>query len=101
MAFEKIYADLLHVEKRRTDFRSRLGDTAAEWFLSTKTLADATPEKLDLRTGGRAAKGTIDHFLTCFPDDASLLSLIADPTDRDWSPDRPNCLSRDREFAVA
>ncbi|MBB3542224.1 MULTISPECIES: glycosyltransferase family 4 protein [unclassified Rhizobium] len=101
MAFEKIYADLLQVEKRRTDFRSRLGNTAAEWFLSTKTLATATLEKLDLRTGGRAAKGTIDHFLTCFPEDTSLLSLVAEPMDEDWSRDRFNCLSRDRECVVA
>lgn len=79
-AFEKIYAELLQDEKRQSDFRALLGNTAAEWFLSTKTLGGITPEYRDFLTGGRAAKGTIDHFLTCFPGDKSLISLIAETT---------------------
>lgn len=99
-AFEKIYAELLQVEKRQSDFRALLGNTAAEWFLSTKALAGTTPENRDLWTGGRAAKGTIDHFLTCFPEDKSLISLIAGTTNDGRSPDHPNCPSQGLEACV-
>lgn len=76
-AFAAIYDDLLGAQKREVDFRRALGSTAAEWFLGTQPSGAAAQAPA---LSGRAAKGSLDHFLACFPRDASLLEL-AGPRD--------------------
>ena len=68
--FASIYDAVLHLPKRRIDFAAIIGDSPAEWFLST----GASPREAGVR------KGTLAHFLRCFPDDPALRALFADQT---------------------
>lgn len=66
------YRAVLPAEKRRIDFPAILGSTPAAWYLSTQDHALA-----GRRPGGAARKGTLAHFVHCFPGDASLRDLLA------------------------
>jgi hypothetical protein len=75
-AFARIYGALLLGSKRPHDFRGILGRTAAEWFLGTQSRDGSMPDAARLSPTARAAKGSIDHFLDCYPQDESLLRLL-------------------------
>ncbi|TCL75628.1 glycosyltransferase [Rhizobium sp. BK251] len=72
---ERCYRPLLHSPKRSVDFGRYLGTSPVDWFLSTQRRSgtDLDPGAIDL--GGGAAKGSVAHFLACFPNDAGLLNL--------------------------
>jgi glycosyltransferase involved in cell wall biosynthesis len=65
----------LRLEPARVcDFRAAIGDTPADWFLATQgagwTFAD--------EHGPASSKGTLAHFDSVFPGDASLAALRAE-----------------------
>ncbi|HEX7873689.1 MAG TPA: glycosyltransferase [Sphingobium sp.] len=70
--FAALYRSLLRTEKRTLDYPALLGTTPADWFLSTQgeTVATAQP--------GAARKGSLAHFLQCFPDDNALRDLAGE-----------------------
>lgn len=58
------------MEKRRIDYARLLGATPADWFMSTQDRSST-----DSGAMGAARKGSLAHFLHCFPEDASLTAL--------------------------
>jgi glycosyltransferase involved in cell wall biosynthesis len=73
-AFVELWEELLREPARPTDFRRAIGDTPAEWFLATQRLpgeswAASPPDAAEF------AKGTLPHFVSAFPGDASLTQL--------------------------
>ncbi|MBO3762259.1 glycosyltransferase [Ciceribacter sp. L1K22] len=75
-AFARLYGELLVRQKRRVEFRAVLGTTAADWFMGTRNpLAD--DQSVSPTPGDSASKGTLSHFLSCYPQDESLLELAA------------------------
>lgn len=79
-AFARVYGALIAETKSSYDFRDILGRTAAEWFLGTQSRDGSMPQAVQLTPSARAAKGSIDHFFACYPQDESLLRLL--PQDR-------------------
>jgi glycosyltransferase involved in cell wall biosynthesis len=75
-AFARVYGALLAGSKRPHDFGDILGRTAAEWFLGTQSRDGTLAQMAQLMSSGRAAKGSIDHFFACYPQDESLLRLL-------------------------
>ncbi|MCC7253997.1 glycosyltransferase [Hyphomicrobium sp.] len=73
---QRAYRNVLAREKRPTDFRAILGETPADWFLSTQCLNARDYEAVRFSTSGSASKGSFSHFLACFPGDPSLLALL-------------------------
>jgi len=69
--FAALYRAMLSESRRTIDFRAILGATPADWFLATQDHAcpSASPP-------GAARKGSLHHFLHCFPEDASLRALL-------------------------
>ncbi|HRN87821.1 glycosyltransferase [Hyphomicrobium sp.] len=76
-AFECSYRTALARPKRQVNFASILGDTPADWFLSTLCLNNEMRDSVGFSTDAAASKGSFNHFLTCFPGDASLTALAA------------------------
>jgi len=76
--FADLWQDLMAEPPRLADFRSVIGACPADWFLATQCLAG---ERWDCTAGGpdNAAKGTLAHFESVFPDDASLAGLRHTP----------------------
>lgn len=64
-AFTEIYRDLLARPKRSPGFASVLGNAPLDWFLGSFPKGAAVAE-------GRPSKGSLAHFVECFPDDARL-----------------------------
>lgn len=74
-AFADIYLSLAGTEKRVVDFMQVLGQTPAHWFLSTQTLARGGKPAVSFPVNATESKGSISHFLDCFPGDPSLSAL--------------------------
>ena len=74
-AFDSGYRTALARPKRTVDFGAVLGDTAADWFLSTLFPVCGGRDAVSFSTRGPASKGSFNHFLACFPDDVSLRDL--------------------------
>lgn len=66
-AFAALYEELAAHEKRVPDFRSALGADPLDWFRGSFPDGAAAAE-------GRPSKGSLAHFLECFPDDVALKS---------------------------
>jgi len=79
--FAAAYRSMLPMAKRKIDYARILGSTPADWFLSTQGRALTDDRRTDT-----ARKGTLAHFVHCFPDDGSLNRLSADL----YSPSRPD-----------
>ena len=65
-----IYRFLRTQPTRAINFPAIFGATPADWFLSSQ---GRSPQSVDPLGG--ASKGTLSHFLHCFPDDTSLKEL--------------------------
>jgi glycosyltransferase involved in cell wall biosynthesis len=69
--FVDLWQGLLREPARSCDFRSAIGDTPADWFLATQGGKwNAADER-----GPNSSKGTLAHFESVFPGDASLAAL--------------------------
>lgn len=79
------YHRLAREPKVVPDFSAALGAAPRDWFLSTQYRAGAVPEQVRFAPGLAGAKGSLDHFLQCFPEDPGLLSLLS----RSLSPPGP------------
>ncbi len=76
--FDRVYRSALSREKKKANFGAILGQTAADWFLSTQSLDGDRHETMAVSAGGAASKGSFSHFLHCFPGDRSLQALLTD-----------------------
>jgi glycosyltransferase involved in cell wall biosynthesis len=74
-AFDRIYRDVAAREKRHVDFGLALGQTPADWFLSTQCLDADALTAVRISTDTAPSKGSFAHFLQCFPSDPSLHAL--------------------------
>jgi glycosyltransferase involved in cell wall biosynthesis len=72
--FTDLWQGLLLEPARDCDFRSAIGSTPADWFLTTQALPGAVWNGADER-GPNSSKGTLAHFESAFPGDASLAML--------------------------
>ena len=70
--FEALYMDVFKEPKVKPDFVSAIGKTPKDWFLSTQS-ENGTAERF--KTNPSASKGSVQHFLDCFPEDPDLLRL--------------------------
>jgi glycosyltransferase involved in cell wall biosynthesis len=64
-AFATLYGEVLARPKRQSAFSDVLGDEPLDWFLGSFPQGAASAE-------GRPSKGSLTHFLECFPDDVRL-----------------------------
>lgn len=64
-AFAAIYSDLMMRPKRRPDFAAALGAAPLDWFLGSFPQGSSAAE-------GRPSKGSLAHFLECFPNEEGL-----------------------------
>lgn len=64
-AFATLYRDLMTRPKRRPDFAPVLGPAPIDWFLGSFPEGATVAE-------GRPSKGSLAHFLSCFPEDDAL-----------------------------
>ena len=71
--FADVYRSILTMEKRKIDYSQLLGSSPADWFLSTQARTFS-----DNSYSGMARKGSLAHFVHCFPDDPSLSTLLSD-----------------------
>lgn len=68
--FVELWQTMISEPARPCDFRAAIGDTPADWFLSTQG------GQWTAGPGGPAtSKGTLAHFSSVFPGDASLAAL--------------------------
>ncbi len=74
-AFARIYGALIARDKRPVDFHTALGTSAADWYLGTRSVDGSMMSSGEIERGA-AAKGTIDHFFSCYPQDESLQRLV-------------------------
>jgi glycosyltransferase involved in cell wall biosynthesis len=74
-AFVALWRALLGESARPCDFRRAIGSTPAEWFLATQCLPGETWDASEHRGDAGASKGTLAHFLSAWPGDASLSAL--------------------------
>jgi glycosyltransferase involved in cell wall biosynthesis len=72
--FMILWMGLLTEPVRHSDFRSVIGDCPADWFLATQCSPGDTWE-VPKREEEAPAKGTLAHFESVFPRDASLARL--------------------------
>jgi glycosyltransferase involved in cell wall biosynthesis len=63
--FAEIYRELMLRPKRQPDFASVLGRNPLDWFLGS------VPQGTSM-AAGRPSKGSLTHFLDCFPEDVDL-----------------------------
>ncbi len=73
--FARTYDELLTAPRQRRDFAAALGADSRSWFLSTLRTEDSDPTPASRLLSGMAAKGSLGHFRTCFPEDAGLAAL--------------------------
>lgn len=65
-AFTAAYKDLMARAKRRPGFAVPLGATPLDWFLGS------FPQGAVVAADSKPSKGSLAHFLACFPDDEAL-----------------------------
>lgn len=65
-----LYRSLLAEPKCNVEFSAVFGATPADWFLASQGSALPSADR-----SGAASKGSLSHFLHCFPEDASLQKL--------------------------
>lgn len=82
--FDRVYRDILSRKKKQRDFSAIFGNTAVDWFLSTRSPDGRAREPLSIARDETASKGSLTHFLACFPDDPSLLALSREPAGANW-----------------
>jgi glycosyltransferase involved in cell wall biosynthesis len=75
LEFMIVWLGLINEPAKSYDFCAAIGDTAADWFLSTQTLPGAAWVPPTWQAGERAAKGTLAHFESVFVGDATLARL--------------------------
>lgn len=98
--FEQIYRPILAREKRQTDFSPILGETPADWFLSTQCLDTDSRKTVRISTDMAPSKGSFTHFLQCFPGDPSLLALLRAPSEPQNRCDSPTKTFRSSAASV-
>jgi hypothetical protein len=84
LEFMVLWLGLLGEPKKMTDFRAVIGDTPADWFLSTQSLPGAAWLPPTWQVNERATKGTLAHFDSVFPGDSSLTLLRQSGEARGW-----------------
>ena len=65
--FSQIYRNVLRGDKRKIDYVSALGERPIDWYSSTQD-----PATRFMDTSEDPRKGSLAHFLSCFPADQSL-----------------------------
>jgi glycosyltransferase involved in cell wall biosynthesis len=75
--FTDLWRGLLDEPPRRSNFKSAVGETPADWFVATQCLPGAAWQSREGDTSPKAAKGTLAHFESVFAEDASLSRLRA------------------------
>ena len=73
--FMILWLGLLSEPTRHCDFRSVVGETAADWFLATQCLPGTVLNLPGPKDRHRSSKGTLAHFAGTFDGDASLARL--------------------------
>jgi glycosyltransferase involved in cell wall biosynthesis len=73
--FMIVWLGLLSEPKRRCDLRGVIGESPAEWFLSTQCLPGAPWALPGLERVTRPSKGTLAHFESTFAGDESFSRL--------------------------
>lgn len=63
--FAMAYADLMARPRKQPDFAAALGRNPLDWFLGSFPQGAVAAE-------GKPSKGSLAHFLACFPDDEGL-----------------------------
>jgi glycosyltransferase involved in cell wall biosynthesis len=78
-AFASLYGDLLEQPKSPINFGSLLGEGPLDWYLGS------FPEGSSRGASDRPSKGSLAHFLNCFPEDQRLRchAAAADHADGD------------------
>jgi glycosyltransferase involved in cell wall biosynthesis len=75
LEFMILWLGLISEPAKKCDFRAVVGDSPADWFLATQSLPGAAWLPPTWQASERAAKGTLAHFESVFPGDASLARL--------------------------
>jgi len=73
--FMILWLGLLSEPTRHCDFRSVVGETAADWFLATQCLPGTVWNLPGPEDRHKSSKGTLAHFAGTFDGDASLARL--------------------------
>jgi glycosyltransferase involved in cell wall biosynthesis len=73
--FMILWLGLLSEPARHCDLRSAIGESPAEWFLSTQCLAGEQWTLPDTERATRPSKGTLAHFKSVFAGDKSFSRL--------------------------
>ena len=74
-AFTALWQGLLHEPPKSCDFRRVIGNDAASWFLATQCLSGETWGATEQHSTDKPSKGMLAHFVSAFPQDASLAQL--------------------------
>jgi hypothetical protein len=74
--FENLYGEVMTAPKATSDLASVIGREPRDWFLSTQFPDGQPTGPLRLSRNESLSKGSLDHFLSMFPDDKGLLSLL-------------------------
>jgi glycosyltransferase involved in cell wall biosynthesis len=74
--FLDLWRGLLDEPPRPANFRGVVGDSPADWFLATQCLPGEQLVMSGFDYRGATSKGTVSHFESAFPDDASLAVLV-------------------------
>jgi len=73
--FMILWLGLLSEPVRHCNFRGAIGESPAEWFLSTQRLPGATWALPPTENAARPSKGTLTHFESAFAGDGSFYRL--------------------------
>jgi glycosyltransferase involved in cell wall biosynthesis len=73
--FMILWLGLLSEPTHQCDLRRAIGESPAEWYLSTQGAAGAAWAPAGMEGAGRPSKGTLAHFETAFAGDESLSRL--------------------------
>ncbi|MCZ4290623.1 glycosyltransferase [Hoeflea alexandrii] len=65
-AFRGLWQEAMHQPKRRPDFAGALGPTPRDWYEALQ--GGPQGENPSPQTGQAASKGSLAHFLACYPD---------------------------------
>ena len=74
--FMALWQGLVDEPAEAADFRAVIGDTPARWFLATQCLPGEPWQAPDQAGLEELSKGTLAHFASAFPTDASLSRLM-------------------------
>ncbi|MGI8526537.1 MAG: glycosyltransferase family 4 protein [Pseudolabrys sp.] len=77
--FMALWRDLLKEAPRVPDFGRAIGSTPADWFAATQRLPEVVSPSIQPGQAEKPAKGTLAHFRSAFPEDASLAALGVQP----------------------